>query len=250
VEFSFYLFLLIAAGYGFFKLSTLGLRPVFSLLMNKPAIRLLINKKGPLRFLVIFSILAVVAAYFYVKQANHFWTGLSLLVEDTLAKLGVLYKSRFIEVYYVIQYFRSIYPGLGFFLIAITYCYLAAGKKVTFWIRWAGAFSHIMIAPVLTGWLIYMVLGRLFQNFSDLDAVLLNLNVFWSMFYLLYSFLLMVFGLKKNKVPAWLSGVLIVCAVILSGRYFLIALIVMMGIGISDIWMRYKIFHRGLDEGK
>lgn len=237
MEFSFFIVLITA---GFWVLFLTG----------GALIRLFVRNKGGKRrvpdltvmFEVAAAILLIAVVLWYAPRANSIWSGLTRIVLQFLDSSEQLKLTRFAEVSYVAQYFRQFYPAVLAVLITLLVQAQIGCKNGSFWYRYLRKLSHWKVVPVIFFWIASLVSVNYnrYDQTAFIGPLLQNMALYFSLLYSVAGFLILVFGLKKRRIPYPLSVMLMYLLLVVSGKYFLFTLVLFMGIGISDIWMSYS----------
>jgi len=194
---------------------------------------------------ILFFIGLILLCFFYIPAADKIWDYLKGLYTGSIRKALPAAASLDL-VFIAARFFRFIYPaciaaGAAFFLM------ITAGRHyASFWNRFLIKFNHKQIILLVVSWTIFWifeVLGDfigngLFASFF-LEILLLNCCLYFSSFYIIYGFLIINYLLKKRRVPYTLTTILVYGVIIASGNFILYILLILLGIGITDIWMDY-----------
>lgn len=149
--------------------------------------------------------------------------------------------SRLFDGFMVSRFFRYYYPAVVTAILNLSLLYAAKEKsnRYSFWYRLLRNFDHRQIVLLVAGGLA-AGMSYLFKWNDTAKAVLMNLFLFTTWPYVYYGFSTLVYGIRRLKVSYFLSIVILFLFVVISGPIFIFTLILVMGIGITDIWMNYN----------
>ncbi len=275
MEFSFFWILLSLSGYAAFYCGQFLLKPVLKkkevlylllflsagviffipvlgavLLVNFTAVFLfrhvLRNKKRLYTgLLVFFLIILVVFCLFYLPRADKIWMILNEKITIWI-KPVLAFMFRFMEVFYVAEYFRYIYPPVLTAGAALFFYFTLDKHPKSFLGRFLGRFDHKLVFALIGFWIVFGVFEFLIDFYKIktgylffIETGILNICLYFSFFYMIYGFLLLLYFLKKKGVLYLISFPVIIGSLIISGGFILYLLILLLGIGVSDIWMDY-----------
>lgn len=183
---------------------------------------------------------ALVLAILYLPHANQFWGCAGSSVDHAIGSGGGKFY-RLIEVFAVARFFRAAIPGT---LVLFGWTVVAAVSReypATALYRYAGRFPHRrawFLAATWSGYLLAEIL-----NTGDAGTVardvFLNLALVPAGMYFLAGFQYLVVILRKRRMPWAAAAGMVTLPVVVAGPFFLIPLIVIAGVGVSDIWMCY-----------
>lgn len=148
--------------------------------------------------------------------------------------------TKFFDVFMVGRFFRYYYPAAiaGILHLAFRYAKKEKENHYTFWYRFLRSFDHRQIFILLAGALA-AGLGYLLKFDAFVQAVIMNVFLFGCWPYVYYGFATMIYGIRRLKISYLLSIAILFLFIVISGPIFIFTLILIMGIGISDIWMNY-----------
>ncbi len=192
-------------------------------------------------FRIVFAVLLLVFGFLFQKPGVMDLSGIDRLIENLLSLSGFFHNGSFLQIYYISYLFRPIYLSLIFMLLTVIYSFALTAYKRSYWYRYIRKFNHREVLAVVFFWLCYFVLNNIKLKWLKWEyiIIILNLAIYFSLYYLMYGFLTLIFSLKKRSIEYFSVIIIIYSLIIFSGQYFLIPLILVMGIGISDIWMYY-----------
>lgn len=83
-----------------------------------------------------------------------------------------------------------------------------------------------------------MIGTGIFASFF-IETLLLNCCLYFSFFYVIYGFLIINYLFKKRGIPYTITSVIIYVSMIISGDLIVYFTILLLGIGVTDVWMDY-----------
>ncbi len=171
----------------------------------------------------------------YLPWVNVLW-------EDKIAGWVMRYigSSKFVDVFMVGRFFRFYYPAAvaGILHLAFRYAKKEKENHYTFWYRFLRSFDHRQVFMLLAG-IASAGLAYLLQWNAMVQVILVNFLLFVSWPYVYYGFATMIYGIRRLKISYFLSIAILFLFIVISGPIFIFTLILIMGIGVSDIWMNY-----------
>jgi hypothetical protein len=233
VELSFFYLLLTLALYLIFYSGAFIARPAF--LLRKVVRRYDYFYSG-ITFLFFAGLVLICFVYF--PSADRIWDGLKRPASALPARLDFIYPAA--------RFFRFYYPaGLSAAAVII----LLAGSdshRAVFWSRFLARFDHRQLFPLVLFWSafwIFEILGDvigtgIFASFF-VETLLLNCCLYFSFFYAIYGFLIINYLFKKKGMPYTITSIIIYAAMIISGDFIVYFTILLLGIGVTDVWMDY-----------
>lgn len=179
--------------------------------------------------------------FFYFANLGDIWESLNRAVFSFLDLLHLKQGYRFVDIYSIFRFFRNYYPG---FVSALSVFWVLRSRwsrkySVTCYYRYTKLFSHFLLAPLLL-FVIGLILASRLPETHALHRYFLNFVIFFSLPYLLYGGLTLFYGLRRIRRNTQLFLVLIYSLIIFSGPLFLFILILVIGVGVSDVWMNYN----------
>lgn len=209
------------------------------------------QKGRALKFGILFAgvMLLLLAWYLPWGKSPEFWDGF----------LGRLYatgwmKGIFIELVAVVRFFGYYYPVYPAVIAATLHLAFRYGirdqkQHQSFWYRFTKVYDHRQIFFTIGGFvlltLVYLLCaGSLREVLSSegcllLKDVVLNVAVFFALPYIFFGVMSIIYGLRRLKLPYFLCWVILYFFIIFSGPVFIFTLILIMGLGMTDIWMNY-----------
>jgi hypothetical protein len=250
VEFSFFLLLLTLFTIGIFNLFSVLFFTVNGLFEKG---RRFFPGQWLMPVVLVMGSLVFFVCWFYLPRVPLIWEKIGEIVKNSLAGLGLLKSYRFIDVYYLAEDFRFVYPVWLVGLLTTAFLYSVSGwKKSSFWYRFLKNFDHRLIAAPVLLWTVFFIENYFYPQWIEWDweMGLLNLCLFYSYFYVLYGFLTLFYGMRRRRFSQFFALAILYLALLLSGKFFSFPLIILMGVGISDIWMHYRRSQKKVMEEK
>lgn len=243
MEFSFFLLLITI----FFGIVYRVLLVLLKALFGKKRIGLVSNFRKSffwINTIVIFAVLTTVC-WFYLPNADKIWIAVSSWFGDVLLKTRLLNTTRLMDVFYVGYFFRLYYPVILAFILFVGLYRALDKNRCSFWYRFYHWFDQRMVFLLVFSWLLFVGIEAAgwTVKFMNLRVMALNAALYFSTLYVFYGFLILLYGLKRNHLPYWLSLILIYGLLVLSGQVFIVTAALIMGVGITDIWMNYRKFY-------
>ncbi|NPV01459.1 MAG: hypothetical protein HPY53_08765 [Brevinematales bacterium] len=195
-----------------------------------------------------FLVIMLMFSVFYIPETSRIWYAADNAITGILSSFSLLDGYGFIDVYYVLRFFRNIYPALFAFILFLAYYAGTEGGKYRhgLWYRYLRKFDHRQVWPVLGllamlggGYILMFSLNEINPVMNDIGIWMFNTSLFFAMPYILYGCLTLIYGLRRAGVPGMISLMGLFLLFLISGPVFIFTLIFLMGIGISDIWMNY-----------
>lgn len=196
--------------------------------------------------LLAFGIILICFCWLYLRKADGIWAAFSNDLENALIHARLAGKTRLMDGFYVGYFFRNYFPALIAFTLYLGFGRAVSGKRWTFWYRLYRGFDQKISAVLIAVWAGFGLVEITQWKIKEVNvwAICLNLAIFVSLFYSLFGFLTLVYNMKRSKVPYWLSRILIFGLLVFSGQVFIVTLALLMGVGITDIWMDYRRLYK------
>jgi hypothetical protein len=193
-------------------------------------------------FQAVFSCVIILISLYYLTRLDLIWGNISELVFSVYNSSEIFRNSRALEVYTAVKVFNSVYPSILLFIVAVWLLYWMDRNRRSFWYRFLHQFDHRQVIPATLLWTLTGIINQFHWKPGNwnIEGYLLNLSIFFSAFYVLFGFLTLVYGLKKSGWNDTVAIVLIYLIIVVSGEYFPFTLTLILGIGVSDIWMNYR----------
>jgi hypothetical protein len=242
VEFSLFLVLASILFRGFFYTGRWVLFPLFSKTGSYKNNGTLSTDSRLLVLQAVFSCVIILVSIYYLGRLDLIWGSISDKVFSVYNSSEVFRNSRGLEVYTAVKVFNSVYPSALVFIAAVWLLYWLDRNRRTFWYRFLKGFDHKQVIPATLLWTLTGIINQLHWKPLNwnIEGVLLNLSIFFSAFYVLFGFLTLVYGLKKSGWNSTIAAALIYLIIVVSGEFFPFTLTLILGIGVSDIWMNYR----------
>lgn len=188
-----------------------------------------------------FALILLLFCILYLPM-DAIWIKAGVWFENILDSAGLLKESRFMDVYYAAMFFRNIYPSvLAGFFVYLFYSSMSE-NKISLWRRYYNDFNHWEIYPAVFFWTVYLLAEYIRLKWIPLKVkeILLCMAVYFSIFYAIFGFLVLLFFFKKKRIQYVTTIIVVYAALVFSGQYFIPVFFLITGIGISDIWMKYR----------
>lgn len=239
MELSFFLVLLTGAVYLSFYAGIFLLKPALSFLFSKAVKNYGYFYKG---IKAAFCISLVLFCFFYIPSADKIWINIKNLfsginngsfpVVDSIKELA--------------RSFRFFYPAGIAAGLALFFMIAADRHSLSFWHRFMIRFSHKQLITLVIFWTAFWIFevlgdfiaGGIFTSFF-IETLGLNICLYFSVFYIIYGFLIINYLMKRRGIPYSVNSIIIYGAIIISGDFLLYILILLLGVGITDTWMDY-----------
>lgn len=235
--------LILPAAVFFFSQSTAVLLLIVLLMFLAGKDTKLLNDKRTMVLTLFFLALLAGLSLIYYRQIVQIWIAINDLIIKALVPVPLLRNSRLVDVFFVAQYFRFLYPVLFCVMLFFLFDRILSGNPRSYWHRFFRKFDHRIAYPMTFFWALYFVLDWA-KPMWPTPGVWLNLAleaaVYFSMLYAVYGTLTVMIALRKIRVPLFWSMTVLLLIVVVSGPVFLFTLTFLMGIGVSDIWMHYN----------
>lgn len=170
------------------------------------------------------------ALCFYLPACENLWNNMARL-------MGLPHRSElFRGVWQLAHLFRNLWPALGAAVLGMAFGVAAYPQSGAY--RAMKRFHHTKIVLMC---LLLGLAGLLwfFRSAQTLQIALLNAALYTACWYWRFGFDTITFTLKKNGVPLFAAVCLLTASCIMAGSAFILPVVLIMGIGISDIWMDY-----------
>ncbi|MGL4677562.1 MAG: hypothetical protein ACRCWI_07865 [Brevinema sp.] len=199
--------------------------------------KIFFTKKVKNNLLYLLGLLSLsIGLWWYIPYTKELWISVNNLVYPYIQENFGSYTYLFTEIWYTIVFFRNIWPTILIALIVATFENIQ--HPISFRYRMTKQFSHNKLLIMVGALIAYFTI-----NYFDKDHVLatffLCLAFYTAVFYWRFGAAIIFYILKKIFIPYEISMLLMTGIVIISGEFFLLPLIMCVGIGISDIWMDY-----------
>lgn len=178
-------------------------------------------------------ILLGIGLYFYILYSQRIWYALNEFVFPYIHSMGE-YQHVLSEVWYTIVFFRNMWPAI---LIGFIICVIEQIQHpISYRYRMLKRFNHNKLLILVSAGFLYFIA----RTFSESIATLfLGIIVYITIFYWRFGCAIVLYILRRNKIPYEIGILLMNASVIVSGEYFLLPITMFIGFGISDIWMDY-----------
>ncbi|MGL5956669.1 MAG: hypothetical protein ACRC0X_08790 [Brevinema sp.] len=194
--------------------------------------------KNNLLYLLGFLSLSV-GMWFYIPYTKEVWVSINNLLYPYIQENAGSYTYLLTEIWYTIVFFRNIWPAVLTALIVAVFENIQ--HPISFRYRMMKQFSHNKLLLMIGTLIAYFIVSYVDNN-HPLAAFFLCLAFYTAVFYWRFGVTIILYILKKSFISYEIGILLMTIMVIVSGEFFLLPLIMCMGIGISDIWMDY--YHR------
>ncbi len=187
------------------------------------------------------GVLAFGVNFFYFLKIGEIWEVLNQAAVSFLDAFHIHQGYRFVDVYSIFRFFRNYYPGLftGVSVFLVLRSRWAFKNPITCYYRYTKRFSHVLIFPMLL-FVLGLALVSTLPETHSLHRYFLNFTILFSLPYLLYGGLTVFYGLRRLRKKNRLILILFSSLIVFSGPLFLFILILIIGIGVSDVWMNYN----------
>ncbi len=183
--------------------------------------------------------------YFYLPAADRIWVNFNALFLKAI-KPAMPAAAGLTEVFEVARFLRFLYPAFFAAGVTIFILFIAERHYASFWHRFLLRFNHRQIMTLAVLWTIFgifeilgdVVSRGIFSSFI-FEAGVLNVCLYFSFFYIIYGFLIINHLLKKRGFPVTVTSLSVYGLLIISGGFIVYLLTLLLGIGVSDVWMDY-----------
>lgn len=232
----------------FFALTALAVY----LVMRAAGSRLFRRKKSlpvhgqPVRYESAGLLLLIPVSLAYSLAAPEIWQALDKGMEFLAAAWGRGAGDRLVDLYLVSRFFRLFYPALAVLTLLFALGVAADARRYTSLYRWYRFYRHIWLWPLVGSWVIFGLLDRLNTLEAALiaQAVSLNMALYFTGIYAVYGFLLIMYACRRKGLPVWVPAAVLITLLVISGPLFVLPCVILAGIGLSDIWMGYRVKFR------
>jgi len=202
-------------------------------------------KKSPNLFWIIellIGIFLILIGAVYLSRIDVIWSEIGFKVNGLYQTTDWLKGKRLWDVYLVAQFFRGVYPSFFAVVLLVFFSFIKGRYPLTVLIRFIKGFDHKQIFITLSFWCFYIALEFFLPGgkWYLLKMVILNCSVFLSAYYFFYGFFILVFMLRKRRLDFSMILILLYSLIVFSGPVFMFPLLIIAGVGISDIWMNYR----------
>ncbi len=192
-------------------------------------------KNNSLYLLGLFVLSSVL--YFYISNSTILWNSINNILYPYIQQNAGSYKYIVSETWYTIVFFKNMWPAVFISLIVVSIENIQYPISSRY--RMLKQFSHNKLLIMVGSLFAYFIT----KNISDIYATyFLCVAVYSAIFYWRFGFAIILYILKKSGIPYEFGVSFMMASIIISGEYFLLPLIMCVGIGLSDIWMDY--YHR------
>jgi hypothetical protein len=182
--------------------------------------------------------------FFYLPAADKIWNDLNKIFLKAINHMPAA--SSIAEVFKVAVFFRFLYPAFLAAGITIFFLYITESHRASFWQCFLIRFSHRQILALAVLWTLFGIFEisadfinwRIFSSFL-FEVAVLNVCLYFSFFYIIYGFLIINHILKKRGFSVTITSLSVYSLLILSGGFVVYLLTLILGIGVSDVWMDY-----------
>lgn len=178
----------------------------------------------------------VLTGVFYIPNSLPWWLTLNEIFTPVFMGYKEGYAYLFQEVWYTVVFFRNLWPTLFIVLIAVVM--ESFSHPITARFRMMQKFNHNKLLIMVGTLFVYFFLYH-FRVYEYVASLFLTGAVYCATYYWRFGFATLLYSMKKKHIPYEIGTALMIALPIVSGEYFLIALVLCIGIGISDIWMDY-----------
>ncbi|MGL5254341.1 MAG: hypothetical protein ACRC9L_05055 [Brevinema sp.] len=168
--------------------------------------------------------------FWYIPTYENLWISWSKEALDIIS--SPLLK----EVWYIAVFFRAVWPAL--LMAVIGFAVDTSAHPFSGRYRAMKKFSHTKVVLLLFVLAFYGLFVWKF-SFSQAEVLLLNILVYIAAWYWRFGYSTILFSLKKGKISYTLGALLLFGSIITAGEAFFLPIFLIVGIGISDIWMDY-----------
>ena len=140
------------------------------------------------------------------------------------------------EAWYIAVFFRAVWPAL--LTAVIGFAADTAANPSSGRYRSMKKFSHSKVLLLLFVLAFYGLAVWKFP-FFQMEVLLLNILVYVAAWYWRFGYSTILFSLKKGKISYTVGALLLLGSIITAGEAFFLPIFLIVGIGISDIWMDY-----------
>ncbi len=192
--------------------------------------------KSNVLYLLGLLILSVVM-FFYITRSISIWDSINGILYPLIQQNTGQYQYIITETWYTVIFFKNMWPAILIALVVVSVEDIQHPVSARY--RMLKQFSHNKLLIMVGSLFAYFIVKNFDNNFA---TFFLSTAVYSAAFYWRFGYAIIIYILRKSGIPYWVGVGFMMATIIISGEYFLLALIMCIGVGLSDIWMDY--YHR------
>jgi len=179
--------------------------------------------------------LLILLLFIYSPHSTQIWNSWNEYIYLKLTIYNIPSSQLWKEVWHTMVFFRNIWPSIIVASVMISIENIM--HPYTNRYRMIKSFAHNKIHIMMIMLFIYVFLYK--TSFEILKLQALNIAIYTAVYYWRFGFATILYILRYGMIRYEIGFLLLIIPIILSGENFLLPLVAIIGIGISDIWMDY-----------